>query len=316
MIHDVGKLSVPAEILNKPGPLSDVEFDLIRVHPDNGARHPRRRQVPLPVAEAVYQHHERLDGSGYPRGLAGDEIILEARILAVADVVEAMASHRPYRPALGLEAGDGRDLPATAAYATTRACVDACLAVVTADVSRSTTRRRAPDGRAGPGAPPILSRPQDQRRPPCCGPAARLESCASACSVLGEAVMTVRATSAAGPGVLMIAAVCAAFLLAGCGTSGSGSTGGGAATPASGAGGSGDRSPRPPSPRLRLPRTAPRSNAAWRSRASPTWARPTARRRKRVSGALAFIDSETTRWPFGRTSATISGVSPWPPTAG
>lgn len=104
LLHDLGKcLAVPSEILNKPSKLNDVEFAIIKTHPEVGYRILCQVDFPWPVAEAVYQHHERLDGSGYPRGLKGDEIIPEARILAVADVVEAMTSHRPYRPALGLE---------------------------------------------------------------------------------------------------------------------------------------------------------------------------------------------------------------------
>ncbi len=134
-IHDIGKISVPAEILSKPGKLSDNEFNimkdhsqtgydilrdvaqparpgkmtdiemnLIRVHPQSGYDILKDVELPYPIAEIVLQHHERLDGSGYPRGLRGDEIILEARIISVADVVEAIASHRPYRPALGIDA--------------------------------------------------------------------------------------------------------------------------------------------------------------------------------------------------------------------
>jgi len=101
MIHDIGKISVPAEILNRPGKLDDVLFSIIKTHPLNGYEIIRGIEFPWPLAEMVVQHHERLDGSGYPKGLKGDEIILESRILAVADVVEAMASHRPYRAALG-----------------------------------------------------------------------------------------------------------------------------------------------------------------------------------------------------------------------
>ena len=104
LLHDVGKITVPTEILSKPGRLSEVEFQLIRTHPQASHDVLHGIEFPWPVAEVALQHHERLDGSGYPRGLAGDEIILEARILAVADVVEAMASHRPYRPALGIDA--------------------------------------------------------------------------------------------------------------------------------------------------------------------------------------------------------------------
>ncbi len=103
-VHDIGKIAVPAEILAKPAALTTAEFALIREHPRVGCDILRAAELPYPVAEAVLQHHERLDGSGYPQGLAGDDILPEARILAVADVVEAMSSHRPYRPALGLEA--------------------------------------------------------------------------------------------------------------------------------------------------------------------------------------------------------------------
>ncbi|MGO8683342.1 MAG: PAS domain S-box protein [Thermoleophilia bacterium] len=104
LLHDVGKITVPAEILAKPGRLSEIEFELIKAHPQATYNVLHGIEFPWPVAEVALQHHERLDGSGYPRGLAGEEIMLEARILAVADVVEAMASHRPYRSALGIEA--------------------------------------------------------------------------------------------------------------------------------------------------------------------------------------------------------------------
>jgi len=103
LIHDLGKINVPAEILSKPGRITEIEFSLIRYHPQICHDILRTMELPWPVAKIVLQHHERLDGSGYPQGLKGDEIIMEARILAVADVVEAMASHRPYRPALGIE---------------------------------------------------------------------------------------------------------------------------------------------------------------------------------------------------------------------
>ncbi len=103
-IHDIGKLSVPAEILSKPTELSELEFSLIKEHAQKGFDILKDVESRWPLAEIVYQHHERMDGSGYPRGLKGEGILLEARIIAVADVVESMASHRPYRPALGLEA--------------------------------------------------------------------------------------------------------------------------------------------------------------------------------------------------------------------
>lgn len=102
-LHDIGKITVPAEILSKPGKLSTSEFNIVKMHANIGHEILSRVSFPWPVAQIVLQHHERLDGSGYPQGLRGPDIILEARILAVADVVEAMASHRPYRPALGLE---------------------------------------------------------------------------------------------------------------------------------------------------------------------------------------------------------------------
>lgn len=103
VIHDLGKIYVPAEILNRPGRLTPIEFALIKPHPQVGYDILKNIEFPWPVAQIVLQHHERLDGSGYPQGLPGDEILPEARVLAVADVVEAMASHRPYRPALGVD---------------------------------------------------------------------------------------------------------------------------------------------------------------------------------------------------------------------
>ena len=102
-LHDLGKIAIPGEILSKPSRLSEYEFNLIKIHPQAGYDILKEIDFPWPVALAVLQHHERLDGSGYPHGLSGDDIILEARILAVADVVEAIASHRPYRPALGID---------------------------------------------------------------------------------------------------------------------------------------------------------------------------------------------------------------------
>ncbi|MBU1744465.1 MAG: PAS domain S-box protein [Proteobacteria bacterium] len=103
-IHDIGKISIPAEILSKPTQLSEIEFALIKAHAQRGFEMLKDVESPWPLAEIVYQHHERMDGSGYPRNLKGDDILMEARILTVADVVEAMASHRPYRAALGIEA--------------------------------------------------------------------------------------------------------------------------------------------------------------------------------------------------------------------
>lgn len=103
-IHDIGKTTVPAEILSRPGRLTEAEYALVKCHAQVGYDIIKRANLPEPVAEVVQQHHERLDGSGYPQGLSGDDILPEAQILAVADVVEAMSSHRPYRPALGIEA--------------------------------------------------------------------------------------------------------------------------------------------------------------------------------------------------------------------
>lgn len=103
LVHDIGKIEVPSEILVKPGTLSRIEFQLIQTHPEAGWKILKEIVLPWPLAEIVYQHHERLDGSGYPRGLKGREILAESRIIAVADTVEAMASHRPYRPALGID---------------------------------------------------------------------------------------------------------------------------------------------------------------------------------------------------------------------
>ena len=103
LLHDVGKVAVPAEILSKPGKINQYEFSIIKNHCQVGYEILQKIDFPWPVTKAILQHHERLNGSGYPEGLSGEDIILEARILGVADVVEAMSSHRPYRPALGLE---------------------------------------------------------------------------------------------------------------------------------------------------------------------------------------------------------------------
>ena len=103
-IHDLGKIRVPAEILSKPGRLNQIEYELVKSHSQTGYDIIKHIQFPLPIAQMVLQHHERQDGSGYPQGLKDGQILLEAKILAVADVVEAMSSHRPYRPSLGLDA--------------------------------------------------------------------------------------------------------------------------------------------------------------------------------------------------------------------
>jgi len=103
VIHDIGKIYVPSDILNKPGKLADMEMQLIKTHPQHGYDIVKDMDFPCSVAKAVLQHHERLDGSGYPNSLKGEDTLLEAKILAVADVVEAMASYRPYRPELGID---------------------------------------------------------------------------------------------------------------------------------------------------------------------------------------------------------------------
>jgi PAS domain S-box-containing protein/putative nucleotidyltransferase with HDIG domain len=103
LLHDVGKILLPTEILTKPGRLNDIEFAMIRTHPRAGYNILKSIEFPWPIAKTVLQHHERMDGSGYPERVRGEEILIEARILAVADVVEAMSSHRPYRAALGLD---------------------------------------------------------------------------------------------------------------------------------------------------------------------------------------------------------------------
>lgn len=104
MVHDIGKVAVPSEILTKPSHLTELEMQMVQGHVESGYQILKDIPFPWPIAEMVRQHHERLDGSGYPRGLKGDEISLQARILAVADTIEAMATHRPYRPARGLSA--------------------------------------------------------------------------------------------------------------------------------------------------------------------------------------------------------------------
>jgi PAS domain S-box-containing protein/putative nucleotidyltransferase with HDIG domain len=102
-LHDIGKISVPAEILSKPGTISEVEYNIIKTHPQVGYEILKNIEFPWPIAQIVHQHHERMDGSGYPQALKGERILLEARILAVSDVVEAMATHRPYHPAQPIE---------------------------------------------------------------------------------------------------------------------------------------------------------------------------------------------------------------------
>jgi PAS domain S-box-containing protein len=128
MIHDIGKISVPAEILSKPVRLSEIEISLIRVHSQAGYDILKDIGFPWAIGQIILQHHERMDGSGYPQGLKGDRVCFEARILAVADVVEAMASHRPYRPGLGLESAL-KEISANQGMLYDERVVDACLKV-------------------------------------------------------------------------------------------------------------------------------------------------------------------------------------------
>lgn len=104
ILHDIGKVNVPAEILSKPGKITEIEFNLLKTHSEVGYNILKNIESEWMIADIVYQHHEKLDGSGYPRGLRGDDILSGARIIAVADVVEAISSHRPYRAALGIDA--------------------------------------------------------------------------------------------------------------------------------------------------------------------------------------------------------------------
>ncbi|HZT07253.1 MAG TPA: PAS domain S-box protein [Chloroflexota bacterium] len=129
LIHDIGKVYVPSEILNRPGTLTPVEFELIKTHAQAGYDIVKDVQFPWPIAEMVLQHHERLDGSGYPNGLRGEAICLEARILAVADVVEAIGTFRPYRPALGMDRGL-EVIRSQRGVAFDASVVDACIQVI------------------------------------------------------------------------------------------------------------------------------------------------------------------------------------------
>ena len=126
VIHDIGKLYVPAEILSKPTKLSDLEYSMIKMHAQVGYTILSKIDFPWPIAQIVHQHHEAINGSGYPQGLAGKDILLEAKILCVADVVEAMSSHRPYRPALGISAALN-EISQKRGILYDREVVDACL---------------------------------------------------------------------------------------------------------------------------------------------------------------------------------------------
>ena len=103
LVHDIGKISIPSEILSKPRKLTSLEYEMVKTHAESGYEILKDIEFPLPIAKIIRQHHERMDGSGYPQGLKDQQILPEARVLAVADVLESMASHRPYRPALGIE---------------------------------------------------------------------------------------------------------------------------------------------------------------------------------------------------------------------
>ncbi|HYH38661.1 MAG TPA: HD-GYP domain-containing protein [Azospirillum sp.] len=135
LLHDIGKISIPAELLSKPGRLTTDEFALVKGHVASGQAIVGKIAFPPAVHAVVGQHHERLDGSGYPAALAGDAIALEARIVAVADVVEAMISHRPYRPGLGIRAAV-EEIRAQRGTRLDAAVVDACLAVVGEEMER------------------------------------------------------------------------------------------------------------------------------------------------------------------------------------
>ncbi|TLM99089.1 MAG: HD-GYP domain-containing protein [Actinobacteria bacterium] len=127
-MHDIGKWAVPEELLDKPGPLSDSEFEVVKCHSTTGYEALSHVSFPWPVAEAVHQHHERLDGSGYPRHLKGNEICLEARVIAVADVLDAIANDRAYRRGAGYDAAL-RHLSENAGTAYDSQVVEACIAV-------------------------------------------------------------------------------------------------------------------------------------------------------------------------------------------
>jgi putative nucleotidyltransferase with HDIG domain len=136
LLHDIGKAAIPLEILNKPGKLSASEFDVVKNHSQVGYDILKEIDFPWSITEAILQHHERLDGSGYPRRLSGHEVILEARILGVVDVVDAMCYSRPYRPALGLEAAVNEIRSGSGARFDAH-IVDACLKLLGQDTPES-----------------------------------------------------------------------------------------------------------------------------------------------------------------------------------
>lgn len=127
-LHDIGKISIPSEILTKPGRLNDLEMEIIKTHCQVAYDILKNIEFPYPVAEIIFQHHERMNGSGYPQGLMGDGILLEARIIGAADVIDAMTSHRPYRPALGIDAAI-EEIVKYKGIVYDQSVVDACLKI-------------------------------------------------------------------------------------------------------------------------------------------------------------------------------------------
>ena len=127
-IHDFGKISVPAEILSKTSKLTDLEFGIIKTHAQSGYDILKDVEFPWPIARMILEHHERMDGSGYPNGLVAGETLLESRILSVADVVESMASHRPYRPAFDIDAAL-KEIENNRGTRYDTSAVDACLKI-------------------------------------------------------------------------------------------------------------------------------------------------------------------------------------------
>lgn len=134
-LHDIGKIAVPTEILTRPGRLNHLEMELVKTHSQNAYDILKTIQFPYPVAEIILQHHERMDGSGYPQGLKGSDILPEARIVGIADVLEAMSAHRPYRPALGIESAIDEIIRHRGTLYDADV-VDACLGVCYADIQR------------------------------------------------------------------------------------------------------------------------------------------------------------------------------------
>ena len=128
-IHDLGKIQTPSEILSKPGKITENEFELIKLHPEVGYEILKGIDFPWPIAEIIYQHHEKIDGSGYPNGLRNNDILLESKIISVADIVEAMSSHRPYRAALGIDVAIDELLDKKGTSFDTK-IVDACVDVI------------------------------------------------------------------------------------------------------------------------------------------------------------------------------------------